>query len=418
MQPRCALFPQFLIAVVLGRRNIIPGAEATVPVGEARIKYLYSTAVPEKAPLLFLLPGDMDEVVARRLFAQWQPLASTAQWSLAIPIVAGISDPAVRAAEAVLSDAQKRLPSVDENRVYLVGEGVSTPEVFYMLSRVPDRWAAALADQGSAGPAINSFRLFGANTSNTPLLWIAKAPEVDLYRHRLAAAGFGFETQPEANVQQVFDWLAQHRRAPFPLSVDCETSSPAFARCYWIEMTKFDPKVRNDVLKSTRVLPGSGASLAIGPFGFDPLAEGPGAVVGWLPKNYQGPLRLDDRIVMLAGREVHDGREYSQAMDEIKEEKAVAILVQRGKDRTRIETRIVLPKREETTTARIEGRYTPDQKELLLIGRAVTQVRVTIPPDWPPLSVSWNGLDFPKLESAGCWLLSIEKDPPQAARCK
>jgi len=394
-----------------------PPKEATVPVADARIKYLYSTAGPDKAPLLFLLPGDMEEASARKLFAQWQPLAAAAHWNLAIPLIAGVFDPAVQAAEAVLSDAKKRLPGVDEDHVYLVGQGASTPEVFYTLSRAPDLWAAALAVQGSAGAAINSFRLFGANTANTPLLWIAKTLEVDLYRQRLAAAGFRFETQPEANVQQVFDWLARRRRAPFPLTVDCETGSPAFARCYWIEMTKFDPKLRNDVLKSTRVLPGSGASLAAGPFGFDPLAEGPGAVVGWLPNTYQGPLRLNDRIVMLAGKEVHDGREYSQMMDDIKEEKSVAILIQRGKERTRLETKIVLPKREETITARIEGRYTPDQKELLLIGRAVTQARVTIPPDWPPVSVSWNGLDFPKLESAGCWLLSIEKDPPQATKC-
>jgi hypothetical protein len=413
--PPMRLVSLALIATALGAQE--PPKEATVPVAQAKIKYLYATAGPDKAPLLFLLPGDMEESSARKLFAQWQPLAAAAHWSLAIPLIAGVFDPAVQAAEAVLSDAKKRLPGVDEDRVYLVGQGASTPEVFYTLSRAPDLWAAALAVQGSAGAAINSFRLFGANTSNTPLLWIAKPAEVDLYRQKLAAAGFAFETQQEANVQQVFEWLARHQRAPFPLTVDCETGSPAFSRCYWIEMTKFDPKLRNDVLKSTRVLPGSGASLAIGPFGFDPLAEGPGAVVGWLPKNYQGPLRLDDRIVMLAGKEVHDGREYSQMMDDIKEEKAVAIVLQRGKERTRIETRIVLPKREETITARIEGRYTPDQKELLLIGRAVTQARVTIPPDWAPVSVSWNGLDFPKLESAGCWLLSIEKDPPQATKC-
>jgi pimeloyl-ACP methyl ester carboxylesterase len=404
-----------LIAAALGAQE--PPQEPKVSVSEAGIKYLYLAAGPDKAPLLFLLPGDMEETATRKLFAQWQPLAAAAHWNLAIPLIAGLSDPAVQAAEGVLSAAKKQLPGLDENRVYLVGQGASTAEVFYTLSRAPDLWAAVLAIQGSAGPAINSFRLFGANTWNTPLLWIAAAPEVDLYRHKLSAADFRFETQPEANVQQVFEWLAKHRRAPFPLTVDCETGSPAFARCFWIEMTKFDPKLRNDVLKSTRVLPGSGASIAIGPFGFDPLAAGPGAVVGMLPKNYQGPLRLNDRIVMLAGKEVRDGREYSQMMDDIKEEKSVAILVQRGKERTRMETKIVLPKREETITARIEGRYTPDQKELLLIGRAVTQARVTIPPDWPPLSVSWNGLDFPKLESAGCWLLSIEKDPPQATKC-
>jgi hypothetical protein len=183
-------------------------------------------------------------------------------------------------------------------------------------------------------------------------------------------------------------------------------------------MTKFDPKRRNDVLKSTRVLPGSGASLAIGPFGFDPLAPGPGALVAWLPNSYKGPLKLGDRIVAVAGKDVRDGREYAEMMDAITEDKAVAVQVQRGSERMRLETKIVLPKREETTTARIEGRYTPDQKELLLISRAVVQARVQIPEDWLPVSVSWNGLDLPKLESAGCWVLSIEKEPPQAVKCQ
>jgi hypothetical protein len=407
----------FLLVIAASLSAQETAQEAKVTLQGADVKYLYAP-VAAKAPLLFLLPGSMDESVARSLFAQWRPLAAASRWNLVVPIVGGVSDPAVKATEAVLADAKKRLPGVDETRIYLVGLQASTPEVFYTVSRQPDLWAAALAIQGSAGPAINSFRLFGANTQETPLLWIAPAGEVDLYRHKFAAAGFRFETRPEANVEQAFEWLAKHSRAPFPLAVDCETGSPAFARCYWIEMTKFDPKRRNDVLKSTRVLPGSGASLAIGPFGFDPLAAVPGALVGWLPGNYKGPLKLGDRIVAVAGKEVRDGREYTQMLDVITEEKAVAVHVQRGSERIRLETKIVLPKREEATTARIEGRYTPEEKELLLISRAVVQARLQIPPDWLPVSVSWNGLDFPKLESAGCWVLNIEKELPEAVKCQ
>src|SRR5438045_6509664 len=154
-----------------------------------------------------------------------------------------------------------------------------------------------------------------------------------MFRQKLSSVEFNFESRAQASVDKVLDWLAKHRRAQFPLTVDCETGNPAFARCYWIEMTKFDPKKRNDVLKSTRVMPGSGASLAIGPFGFDPLAEGPGALVGWLPPHYQGPLKLNDRIASVTGKEVRDGREYTQLMDTIEDEKPVAILVQRGKER-------------------------------------------------------------------------------------
>ncbi len=403
------------LAAALSAQESPKEARVSAPGGELR--YLYAVAGAGNAPLLFLLPGSMDEPSLQKLFAQWQPMAATRGWNLAVPIVAGVADQAVKAVEAVLADVKKRLPGMDENRIYLAGQGASTAEVFYTLSREPDLWAAALAIQGSPGLAINSFGLFGSNSQDVPLLWIAPAAEADMFRQKLSAVEFNFETRPEASVEQVFEWLAKHRRALFPLTVDCETGSAAFARCYWIEMTKFDPAKRNDVLKSTRVMPGSGAAMAIGPFGFDPLADGPGALVGWLPAHYQGPLKLNDRIVSVAGKEVRDGREYTQLMDEIKEEKPVAILVQRSKERVRLESRIVLPKREEVITARIQGRYLPDQKELLVISRTVAQIRVRIPAEWTPVNVSWNGLDVVKAESAGCWLLSLEKDPPDAAKC-
>ena len=403
-----------LIAAALCAQE--PPKEATVSAGGGELRYLYSAASPG-APLLMVLPGVTEEPALRQLFAQWQSLAGSHGWSCVMPFVSGVSDPAVKAVELILADAKRRLPGADETRVYLAGSGAGVAEAFYTISRAPDLWAAALAIQGSPGAAINSYRLFGANTQETPLLWIASSAEMDPYRAKLSVAEFNYEARPEAKAGEVLDWLAGHRRAPFPASIDCETGNPSLARCYWIEMTKFDPKKRNDVLKSTRVLPGSGASLAFGPFGYDPAAPGPGALVGWLPPNYQGPLKLNDRIVSVDGKDMRDGRDYAQQMDEIKDDKSVAVMVQRGKERLRLETKIVLPKREELVTARVQGRYLADQKELLIISRALTQMRVRIPAEWTPVSVSWNGLDLVKAEAAGCWVLSIEKDLPEAARC-
>jgi pimeloyl-ACP methyl ester carboxylesterase len=400
-----------LIAVALGAQE--PPKEAAVSVAGGELKYLY--AAGSGAPLMVVLPGGMDEPAVRKLFSQWQPLAASRGWNCAMPFGAGVSDGMVKALESIVADVKKRLPKVDETRVYLVGPGASAAEVFYALSRAPDLWAAGLAVQGSPAQAINSYHLFGANTQAAPLLWIAPAAEVDPVRQKLSAAEFNFATRPEANANEALDWLSKQQRPLFPATVDCETGSPAFARCYWIEMTKFDPKKRNDVLKSTRVLPGSGASLAFGPFGYDPQSPGPGVLVGWLPADYKGPLKLNDRLVSVAGKDVRDGRDYAEQMDEIKEEKPVAVVVQRGKERVRLETKILLPKRDELITARVQGRYLPDQKELLLISRTVTQMRVRIPAEWTPVSVSWNGLDLLKAESAGCWVLNI--DPPEASKC-
>ena len=79
---------------------------------------------------------------------------------------------------------------------------------------------------------------------------------------KLTAAKLNLEWQPAssgASAAAIFQWLAQHKREAFPLSIDCETNSPTFARCYWIQPTKFDANERNDVLPSTRIPGGTGA---------------------------------------------------------------------------------------------------------------------------------------------------------------
>ena len=228
-----------LIATALSAQD--QPKEAKVPVGNGELRYLYAEAAG-KGPLLMVLPDTADEAGLRSLFAQWQPLTASRGWNCVMPFIAGVSDQAVKALELTLADAKKRLTGIDDTRVYLAGQGASTAEVFYTLSREPDLWAAALAIQGSPGPAINTFRLFGANTQQTPLLWIAPPSELEMHRTKLSAAEFKFETRPEAKTDEVIDWLASHQLSPFPATIDCETGNPSFSRCYWIEMTKFDPK--------------------------------------------------------------------------------------------------------------------------------------------------------------------------------
>jgi hypothetical protein len=87
------------------------------------------------------------------------------------------------------------------------------------------------------------------------------------------------------------------------------------------------------------------------------------------------------------------------------EEKGVAVLVQRGKERLRLETRIVLPKREEVLTARVQAEYLADQKDLLVITRGVGELRLDLPEDWLPTHVNWNGIDMGSADKPGCWLL-------------
>jgi hypothetical protein len=183
-------------------------------------------------------------------------------------------------------------------------------------------------------------------------------------------------------------------------------------------MTKFDPAERNDVLVSTRVQAGTGASLDLGGFGFNPQGEGPGLLVTWLPEHYSGPLKLNDRILSMGGKPIRDPRDYVQQMDQTTEERPAAIMVERGKDRIRLETRIVLPKRPSAVTARVQGQYLSDLKQVQIISRTVTQMRITLPEAWLPAVINWNGLEVAKAESPGCWLLEEQKELLTGRKCQ
>lgn len=327
-------------------------------------------------------------------------------WNLLVPREPLAGAAGVKVLEAMVAEASKA-PSVLTDHAYLLAGGELAWMAFYAASRSPALFAATVASGGSPKPAIDSNRLFGANTQITPVIWVAPAEpsELDaLLRSKLTTAGFQWRSK--TTVGEALDDVGARQQDAYPAMVDCETGSPAFARCFWVEITAFDTGKRNDALLSTRVAPGSGASLAFGPFGYNPSAPGPGVVVGWLPPNYKGPLQLEDRIVAVEGKPVEDGVAYMTRMDDYRDEKVVVVMVQRGRERKRMDTRVILPKREETFTARVQGQYLLDSKEILLISRGVGALKVTVPPQWAGAAINWNGDEAGKDVKEGCWSLN------------
>jgi hypothetical protein len=358
----------------------------------------------EPAPLLVVL----DAADPR----PWEALAASRGWRFQSSSVSA-DDGGMAGLEARLKEW---VPGVAP--VYLVGLGPGAAAAFYAVSRLPDRFTAAAAIDGSPRAAIGSNRLFGGNTQLAPLLWLTGGEGQEPFLQKLKAAGFNLETRPAggADANALLDWLASHRRDEFPASVDCETGSPAFPRCYWLEIKTFDPKARNDVLGSTRVNPGSGAFLDLGGFGFNLSAPGPGVEIAWLPPTYKGPLRLGDRIVSLLGKPIGDAREYAARMDQMRDEQPAAVMVLRNGKRQRIETRIRLPKREETFTARVQATWFPDSGEIQIVSRGVSQLNVAVAPNWAPVSFNWNGVAAAKAGEGGCLTLTFE--PPSASPCR
>ena len=369
-------------------------------------------AAAAKAPAITLVDaGDA---------AQWRTWASGIGWQVIAPEISAAStmDVRLQKVQAAVEEAI-RVGSVDAAHVYVAGRGGATAAVLYAISRVPDLWAAGLAIGGSPQEALDTNRIYAINFANTPVLWAGAAEGDEALAKQLQSAGMNLEFRPAATTSmgQAFEWLAQHARDPLPSAVDCETSAPAFARCYWIRMTKFDPKERNDVLPPSIIPGGTGASLDVGTFGYNKADRGPGVPVASLPEKYNGPLKVGDRIVALDGRIIANPREFAEMLSKIDQEKAAVIMVERGKDRLRVETRIVLPQREVIATARVQAKYAAEDKEIQIISRTATQMRVEVPEAWVPGHLNWNGLTLEEIKAPGCIQLSIEKELLRSEPC-
>jgi predicted esterase len=352
---------------------------------------------------------------------QWQNWARDAGWQ----VIAAETAPDTNIDQRVLALAAKveasiRAGTVDPARIYLAGRGDAAAAVFYTVARLPDLWAAAVALGGSPKPAIDTNRMFAANFTLVPVLWVSGEDGKEM-ADKLAAARLNVEWRPVSggvNAGTVLEWLAKHRRDEFPTSIDCETLSPQFPRCYWIQMTKFDPSERNDVLPSTRVSGGSGATLDLGGFGYKPDDPGPGVLVSFLPEKYAGPLKLNDRIVALDGRPLADARQLQDILEKATVENHAVVTIQRGKERQRIDTRINVPRNDATVSARVQAQYLPADKEIQIISRTVTEMRLTVPPAWVPGSLLWNGLSLEEIKEPGCWFLAMRKEILHAEKCK
>ena len=216
---------------------------------------------------------------------QWQSWVKDHGWQvLTAPAGNSAIDPRVQALVAAVQDVIQR-GSVDPAHIYLAGRAEASAAVFYTISRVPDLWAAAIAVGGSPQAAVDSDRLFTANFTLVPVLWVSAGADDQALANKLKAQGLNIEWRAANGTTNaaLLEWMSKHQRDEFPNEIDCETNSPTFSRCYWIQITKFDVNERNDVLPSTRLKAASRAALDLGGFGYKPGDPGPGVLVSFLP---------------------------------------------------------------------------------------------------------------------------------------
>jgi hypothetical protein len=352
---------------------------------------------------------------------QWRSLIAGSGWQ----IVTAPTEPDANIDQRVQALALKvgeaiKAGTADPDRIYVAGRGDASAVVFYAISRIPDRWAAGVALGGSPKGAIDTNRVFAVNFTNTPVLWASSGPNDLDYATRLKLDGLNVEWRASAGLtnQAVLAWLASHVRAAYPLTVDCETNSPTFASCYWVQPTKFDPAERNDVLPMTLIPGDSGSLLDMGGFGYRADDPGPGVNVAFLPEKYNGPLKVGDNLEALDGKPIENARQLRQILEKTDATRNAVVMVRRGKDRIRVETRIVVPRREPVITARVKAEYLPEYRQIVLISRAVTEMRVNIPAEWIPADLLWNGLTLENVKTAGCYALKLEKELLHAGPCQ
>jgi len=353
--------------------------------------------------------------------AHWQSVAQEAGWRTIVP--GGASTDPIDARVLAMSaavDAAIRNGGVDPAHVYLAGRGGSAAAVFYTMSRLPVLFAAGIAVGGSPEGALSTGRIYAVNFSNAPVLWVSSSDADEATAKKLHDAGMWLEWRQAngMNNSDAFAWLAAHPRDPFPLGVDCETDSPSFASCYWLTPAKFDPGERNDVLPRTLLATAMPGALDLGPFSYKADDPGPGVLVSQLPAKYSGPLKLGDRITAIDGRPIADAREFQRLMNNATATAHVTVMIQRGKQRTRLETQILVPQHNFTPTARVQGKYDPEQKQILIVSRGVTAMRVTIPEAWAGAGLFWNGLSIENIDKPGCVLLTIDKELLHAGLCQ
>ena len=375
------------------------------------LAYCAAAAEPPKPAIALVDPADA---------TQWRKWTQELGWQVIVPTVPNGANADARV-EAVTAAVQAAIKDggADPTHIYLAGRAEAAAAVFYTISRAPDLWAAGVALGGSPKPALDTGRIFSANFTDTPVLWLSDGDADAALAAQLKSAGLNLEwrSAKSVSIAQLFAALLLHVHTEFPDDADCETNAPKFAHCYWMEPTKFDVAERNEVLPPSRIFLGSGASLDLGEFGYKLDEPGPGVLVAVLPKDYSGPLKVGDRLIELDGQPIADARDYAARMNRMYAEKRMAGLVQRGKEKLRFETRVILPSPDAFATARVQGKHDPEDKTIQIISRSVTELRVTIPQAWIPADLYWNGVSLEDLSKPGCYLLTIDQELLNAAPC-
>jgi len=174
---------------------------------------------------------------------------------------------------------------------------------------------------------------------------------------------------------------------------------------------KFDVNESNDVLPRTLVarLPGR---ADLGAFGYKPTIPAR-VLISHLPEKYSGRLSWRPHHP-LDGHPIADAHEFQTMMTRATEEAHAVVMIQRGKVRTRVETRILVP-----TTFRAYARFRANTTRYR--NRSSSSAAPSPNARYRSRSLGrrqplMERLALEKIDQAGCVLLTIDKELLHAGR--
>lgn len=151
------------------------------------------------------------------------------------------------AVESALRDARKRF-SIDSDRVFLAGHGAGGDAAYDIGMSHPDLFAGVIAVNGLCDKYCT---WYWQNAKNLPIYAIGgelsrgSLADQDHARNlnRMMTHGYdliyaeyigrGYESY-FSEIHRLFDWMALHRRAPYPQEIDAEVLRPHDNHFYWV----------------------------------------------------------------------------------------------------------------------------------------------------------------------------------------
>ena len=133
--------------------------------------------------------------------------------------------------------------AVDFDRVYVAGRAKGVPAALAAGNHSPQRFAGVIGRAGDAG------ELKPDNFANLPTFFAGGGPGARAFVEALEEAGYGNGTfSADATEDDLWRWILDHPRKPWPERVVLVPGDPYPLRAHWLQVNPSDPNCRANAI--------------------------------------------------------------------------------------------------------------------------------------------------------------------------